>query len=117
MNVQTLLPARRKLRISRIATVGLMLSLWLGAVALAASPQLHRLIHKDAQNLSHQCLITQIKQHSLLAGFAAALTPAPPAVDAGSARSADPQSLPASDYRFSPSRAPPSVFPSSTVVG
>jgi hypothetical protein len=38
----------------RLAAVGLMLSLWLGTLALAAAPQLHRLLHNDAQDANHQ---------------------------------------------------------------
>ena len=117
LNVQPALTARAAMRLGRIPTVALMLSLWLGTLALAASPQLHRLLHKDAQSLNHQCLITHIKQHSLLAGSPTVLAPTPSAVDAGFARSADPQFFPTSHYRFSPSRAPPAVFSSKTVVG
>jgi len=109
--------SKRQRGVGRVAVVGLMLLLWLGTFALAASPQLHRLLHNDSQNLNHQCLITQLKQHSLLAGSPIVLAPAAPPVDAASACSADPQFLPTSDYRISPSRAPPSTLSSNTVVG
>src|SRR5438046_10381187 len=48
------------------AVAALMLLLWLGTFALAALPQLHSLLHKDAQALHHTCLIHQLQQHSLL---------------------------------------------------
>src|SRR5437899_2988525 len=117
LNVQPALTTRAAMRPGRITTVALMLSLWLGTLALAASPQLHRLIHKDAQSLNHHCLITHLKQHSLLAASSTILAPTPPIVDVGSACSPDPQFLPTRDYRLSPSRAPPSASSSNTVVG
>jgi hypothetical protein len=95
----------------------MMLFLWLGTFALAASPQLHQLLHRDAQDLNHHCLITQIKQHSLLSGAPTALTPAPPPVGLGSIVCPDSQFLPTFDYRLFFSRGPPSGSSSKTVVG
>jgi len=84
-----------------------MLLLWVGTFALVAVPQLHRLLHSDADDAHHTCLITQIQQSSLLAGSAPALAPALPAAGLVSEARADFQFLPACDYRLSPSRAPP----------
>src|SRR5882757_1414250 len=63
----------------RHLAVGLMLSLWIAVLALAASPQLHRLLHQDGNDLGHHCLISQLKQHLLLAGLAPAVTAVAPA--------------------------------------
>src|SRR5438067_1020627 len=114
-NVQGRLSARS--RVGRFAIVGLMLSLWLGSLAVAACPELHQLLHRDAQNLDHHCLITQIKQHSLLAGFTLILTPLQPSATFQLFRCAESQFVPVFDYQACLSRGPPSVFSSTTVVG
>jgi hypothetical protein len=94
-----------------------MFVLWLGTCAITASPQLHRLLHEDAQSPEHQCLITQLQHQPLLTGFVVILVPVPPVVDVQFVCSIDFQSLSTFDYRLSPSRAPPSDFSSPTVVG
>jgi hypothetical protein len=94
-----------------------MLLLWIATFALAISPELHHLLHRDAQAPDHNCLITQIQQHPLLAGFAAITAPAPAPVAVAAVCRAEVQFVPACDYRLSPSRAPPFLFSSQTVVG
>jgi hypothetical protein len=94
-----------------------MLLLWLGTFALTVSPQLHHLLHPDSQAPDHNCLITQIQQHPLLAGFAAIAAPAPAPAVVTLVCSPEIQFLPAPDCRLSPSRAPPFLFSSPTVVG
>jgi hypothetical protein len=101
----------------RLAVAGLMLLLWLGTFALTVSPELHHLLHQDSQGPNHNCLITQIQQHPLLAGFAAITAPVPAPVAVAAACPAEVHFLPARDYRLSLSRAPPSLFSSPTVVG
>jgi hypothetical protein len=101
----------------RLAVAGLMLLLWLGTFALTVSPALHHLLHPDSQGPNHNCLITQIQQHPLLTGVAAIAAPAPVLVTAAAVCRAEVQFLPASDHRLSPSRAPPFLFSSPTVVG
>lgn len=64
----------------RIAVVALTFCLWLATVALAGSPQLHHWLHADAHNSQHDCLVTQLNQHSLVASFAPVLAPQPPQV-------------------------------------
>jgi hypothetical protein len=103
--------------VCRPALAALMLILWLTTFALTASPQLHHLLHHDAQSLNHHCLITQIKQHQLLVDFAKALAPTQLLADLGAVGWAEFQFLSDCDYRLSPSRAPPSVISSITVVG
>jgi hypothetical protein len=101
----------------RLAVAGLMLLLWLGTFALTVSPELHHFIHRDSQGPDHNCLITQIQQHPLLAGFATITAPAPAPITVAGVCRAEVQYLPTSDHRLSPSRAPPFVFSSPTVVG
>lgn len=77
--------------------------------ALEVSPELHRLLHKDAQDPGHNCLVTQFQNHSLLSGFVAAVAPAVPDISSVQVGSADLLSPRACDYRLPPSRAPPAV--------
>jgi hypothetical protein len=94
-----------------------MLLVWVGTFALTVSPELHRLLHKDAQAPEHNCLITQIQQQPLLAGFSSAAAPAVAPVVAAAVCTPEVQFLPARDYRVSPSRAPPALLSSATVAG
>jgi hypothetical protein len=99
------------------AASALMLALWVATFVLAVSPQLHSRLHSDAQNLSHRCLISQVQQQGVLSGVTPAITAAlaPPGPEL--VLRADPQFFPSSDYRFSPSRAPPVSNSSITVAG
>jgi|ERR1035441_3392396 hypothetical protein len=101
----------------RVAVAGLMLLLWVGTFALMVSPELHHLLHQDSQGLNHNCLITQIQQHPLLAGFTITTAPTLGPVSVATVWRAEVQFLPTVDYRLSPSRAPPFFFSSPTVVG
>jgi len=40
-------------------------------LALATSPQLHSLLHSDAQSSNHVCLVSELHHHSLSADFLA----------------------------------------------
>ena len=115
-NVKLWTTSKRQ-RAGAVFAVVLMLLLWLATFALAASPQLHRLLHADSKNPNHHCLITQLQQHPLLAGLAPVAAP----VDSSSAITVncrpDFQILPATNCRLSPSRGPPSVISSYPVAG
>jgi hypothetical protein len=95
---------------------GAVLLLWLVTFALGASPQLHRLLHPDADSSSHKCLITQIQQQSFAAGIHPPVAPPVPATETELVCSAEVRFLSARNYRLSPSRAPPAV-PTATVAG
>jgi hypothetical protein len=95
--------------VGKLAVTYSMLLLWFATFALAVSPQLHRLLHHDAQNLNHECLITQIKQQSFAAGCVASLAPVPPLVRIDFVCCDCPQFVPALDYRSSFVRGPPSI--------
>jgi type II secretory pathway component PulM len=101
----------------KLAVAGVMLLLWVGTFALTVSPELHHLLHRDSQSPNHNCLVTQIQQHPLLAGVAAITAPVPAPAAVAAACPAEVQFHPAFDYRLSPSRAPPFFFSSLTVVG
>jgi hypothetical protein len=94
-----------------------MLLLWVGTFALTVSPELHRLLHQDSQGPNHNCLITQIQQHPLLAGVATIAVPVSAPAAVATILRAEVRFLPACDYGVSPSRAPPFLFSSPTVVG
>ena len=93
----------------RFAAVAVMLSLWAALSALELSPELHRLLHRDAQSPVHNCLVTQFQHHLLLSGFVAAVAPAPPRASRPSLECCDLEFRPALDYRLPPNRAPPAV--------
>lgn len=112
MNLKILLglnQATRQGYSSRIAAAVLMLGLWLGLGALAISPELHRLVHKDARASSHHCLVTQLQRHSITPGLAPIL--APVLTDRWIIQPAAPELRVqlSSDHRLSPSRAPPAL--------
>jgi len=94
---------------SRHGAVALMISLWVALWALEVSPDLHRLLHEDAQSSDHHCLVTQFQHHLLLSGFIADVAPAPPAVPSAVIGCGYSRFYPSYDYRLTPSRAPPCV--------
>jgi len=101
--------AKRQHRPGKFAAVILMLSLWLGTLALTLSPELHELLHKDAKSSAHNCVVTQISAGSLLAGSAPVTAPVPPVSGIGLSVAVEAQNFFSFDYRLSPSRAPPSA--------
>ena len=109
--------SRHRRDVGKVAVTYSMLLLWLGTFALAVSPQLHRLLHHDAQSLNHHCLITQIKQQSLTAGAPAALAPVLPPAGLDWVCCPKSQFLATFDFRICFSRGPPAAFSSDSVVG
>jgi hypothetical protein len=53
-----------------------MLALWVGLQVLAVSPSLHRLLHNDAQEPLHECVVKELSHHSPLVD-----PPASPLID------------------------------------
>ncbi len=115
-DVKSWTAAKRPCRLGVLAA-GLMLVLWLVTVALAISPELHRLLHGDAQNVNHQCLVTLVQQHLFLDGGHAVLAPVVSPSALGLAVIVENSRCVARDYRVSPSRAPPALFSPTPVVG
>ena len=93
----------------RFAVIGGMLFLWLGICALEVSPELHHFLHSDAQSPTHSCLVTQLQKHAILSGLGATIAIAAPAAWSPLAIQCQSALFASSDYRLSPSRAPPSV--------
>src|SRR6266852_1471317 len=116
ISLATGLESNRQPQVGRVLVATLMAGLLLGTLVLAAAPQLHRLLHQDANTLNHHCLVTQLNEHAVLVGCAAILAPAPPPISHSLICSADFQYLPTSDHRLTPSRGPPSAS-SITIVG
>jgi hypothetical protein len=100
-----------------VVIIGLLLPLWLATVSLAGSPQIHSLLHADANTVNHQCLFTQLQQQPSLDGFQAV-------VAADALNWIDLSQSPAYseiflsvDRRQSPSRGPPPLRCLVTVAG
>lgn len=94
---------------SLMAATGLMLTLWLSVMVLSISPSLHRLLHRDAQNSHHDCLVTHFVKSQVLSGASVAVVPA---VDCASFVAPFVFALPfvsQPENRLSPSRAPPAL--------
>jgi hypothetical protein len=96
---------------------GLMLVLWLGTVAFAASPQLHHWLHSDSKSATHECPVTLLSKSQLLAGGIATFILALIPIFFGRLPATDSFQFLAIDYRLSPSRAPPAFLSSITVAG
>jgi len=116
-NVQICMKTNRPRGMGRILIVGLMLVLWLGTAALAASPQLHQRLHKDSKNATHECLVTLLSKSQLLAGGAGSFVLALIPIFFGLLVTAESFHFTIIDYRLSPSRAPPLPLRCLTVVG
>jgi hypothetical protein len=102
-------PFKRQLNFGRLTAVAVMLILWGVMCALEVSPNLHNLLHKDAQSPAHNCLVTQFQHHLLLPELVAAVAPVPFELSGPARSCGDCRFSPAYDYRLSPSRAPPAL--------
>lgn len=89
--------------------ISLMLGVWLTAIALAASPDLHALLHQDDGSHSHACLITLLFQGHLPVAFSETMTLVVAWCIAVLIPVACFRHLPLGDVRLLPSRAPPSL--------
>jgi len=94
-----------------------MLLLWIGILTVAALPDLHHRLHKDAQNASHTCAITHVQEEGLLSGLAFLMAPVPELVPVAPFSHSEVVVPSTRDYRLSPSRAPPVPCSSFKVVG
>jgi len=94
-----------------------MFVLWIGTVLLASSPELHRLLHSDAQSPNHHCVVTQVKEHSFLSDISIVAVAVVPTGTMAAIPRSEFQFVSTSDYRLSPSRAPPVLLSSATVEG
>ena len=86
----------------------LMLGLWVGLVALATFPQLHRLLHADSSQPSHECLVTQLAKSQLLTAAGVIAVAVAAFVFFGLPSLAERSALPVADVCLAPPRGPPS---------
>ena len=86
-----------------------MLLLWLGVFAAAVSPELHLLLHSDARSANHNCVVAQVSGGSVLVGSAPVAAPLPLLTCAEVSAFAANKNFSSFEFRFSPSRAPPSA--------
>jgi hypothetical protein len=84
---------------------------------LASSPSLHRSLHSDANNPGHNCVITQFTKGHVDWVAAPAIQADPDFYFGGAELLSDTFVVPATDYLFSSSRAPPAVSSLFVVVG
>ena len=109
--------SNQRRNLARFAAVCLMLSLWLGTFALAVSPELHRLLHRDSHNIKHECFVTQLSKSSAISSPVAFTALTPPLIELSLSYLSEAGCFSVSDYRLCPSRAPPSIIASIVVVG
>ena len=117
ISVKFWITSKRHRCVTNCAAAALMFVLWVGTLLLAASPDLHRRLHSDSQTPDHHCLITQLKEHSVLSSAAVVSAPAPAPSALSTVLLAEFQFLPTCDHRLAFGRAPPSVCSSTTVGG
>ena len=102
---------------AKCAAAGLMFGLWVLTLLLTASPELHKLLHSDAQNLNHHCLVTQIKEHSIVSAASTLVAVMAPQELFATAPANKPLLVSTRQHRLSDSRAPPLYSYSATVAG
>jgi hypothetical protein len=105
------------LRPAAVPAAVLMLLLWVVTAALAASPQLHGLLHPDAQNGDHHCAVTVLQQQSLLSVAPVVVLPLEPPQGLEVVLRPESRLLVSHDCPLLPGRAPPFLFPSTVAVG
>jgi hypothetical protein len=74
----------------------------------AVSPDLHKLLHPNANAPDHSCVVTTLTKGQVNAGPAALIIVTFVAALLGVALRSETFALPSADYRYSSSRAPPS---------
>jgi hypothetical protein len=115
--VKSRLTSRAQRTVIRHLAALLMFLLWVGTSLLAASPELHRFLHPDAQSPDHQCVVTQAREHAILYAAPMVAIPELPTVELTSSLREHVQLPSLATYRLSPSRAPPCFSNSVTVAG
>ena len=91
----------------RKASAVLLCAMVLFLAALAASPSLHEWLHHDANEPSHECVVTLFAHGQVNATTIVPVVALVAALFGGVALLTQSFELASADYRFSPSRAPP----------
>jgi hypothetical protein len=94
-------------KIARPASGFVLTALVLFLSFVGASPQLHRLIHPDADSAEHSCAITLFAHGQVAAANVSVAIVVLAVLFGGVALLAETLLLPLADYHYSPSRAPP----------
>ena len=115
--VQRVAKSPRLSHAAKAAVAGLLTSLLLLTAALSASHALHRWLHGDGADNDHACLVCSFAKGQVSAADVAAFVAVLIFFTVCSLRSLSTTFLSNSDYRLSPSRAPPFLSTSPTVVG
>jgi hypothetical protein len=103
-------------RAAKSALTGLLALLLLVSGTLSVSHALHHSLHSDEGQGSHICLVCSLAKGQVNAAAVAAAWTAPFIPCLFAVRAAHTSPPPASDYRFSPSRAPPAALSSLTAA-
>ncbi len=114
--MQSVATLKRPVSAGRKLLTGLALALWAVTSLVAVSPQLHHWLHADAPGGHHDCVFTHVSKGELLVGAAGLVTLAVGFFFLRFVLHEEPRFVPATFYRWSPSRAPPPVFSSLPVV-
>ena len=117
LHVKAWISFRSPRKAGTAAVACLTLILWLWTLAFATFPQLHGILHHDAQNAGHICLISEMHQNSLLGGFSVSVVPIPALVTVPVQLSVNLCFSPAYQNLLPPGRAPPASVSQSEVVG
>ena len=89
---------------------GVLIAMLLLSTLMSVSPALHRLIHQDAGNATHQCAVTLLSQHQLVASAPAPVLPRAAAVVSLPVRQTPILLLPIAEFTLPPGRGPPAVL-------
>jgi L-fucose mutarotase/ribose pyranase (RbsD/FucU family) len=94
-------------KFARPASASLLTALFLFLSFVGSSPQLHKLIHADANAPDHSCAITLFAHGQVAAADVTTAIVTLLTLVVVTALLAETFLLPQADYRYSPSRAPP----------
>jgi hypothetical protein len=115
--LRQILPNQFSGREGKPVVFGFMLVLWLVFYAMAVCPNLHGLLHHDAANWNHHCLVGQVKEQTLLAHFETLPPPSPTLVALPSPSLSGFLYSNLENYWIPPGRGPPALVVSIPVVG
>jgi hypothetical protein len=93
--------------VAKPAMAGLLAVLVLFFSTAAVSPALHQWLHADANSPDHSCVVTTLTKGQVDAGLSALVVVVFVALVCGFVVYSENLLLPAADYRYSSSRAPP----------
>ena len=102
---------------TNVFVAGLMLLLWLTGVASAASSEVHRFFHADADQASHDCVVSLISKGQLHPTTTVVTVTPPPVIETPLSRAPGVTPIFSRDLRLAPERAPPVASFPHTIAG